>query len=62
VVDPQRGVDIYLDAACQHGVLIAHIIETHANQFCSGHAPGSIHIGLGGQFASWAGSLIGLDR
>jgi hypothetical protein len=42
--------------------LIAHIIETHANQFCSGHAPGSIHIGLGGQFASWAGSLIGLDR
>jgi hydroxyacylglutathione hydrolase len=39
------------------------ILDTRpANQFCSGHAPGSIQIGLGGQFASWAGSVIGLDH
>jgi glyoxylase-like metal-dependent hydrolase (beta-lactamase superfamily II) len=28
--------------------------------FCAGHVPGSVHIGLGGQFASWAGSLVPL--
>lgn len=38
------------------------ILDTRApNQFCSGHIPRSINIGLGGQFASWAGSVIGLD-
>ncbi len=30
--------------------------------YCSGHLPGSINIGLGGQFAAWAGTLLGLDR
>jgi len=29
-----------------------------AGEFGAGHVPGSINIGLGGQFASWAGSLI----
>ena len=29
-----------------------------AAEFGSGHVPGSINIGLGGQFAIWAGSLI----
>jgi hydroxyacylglutathione hydrolase len=29
--------------------------------FCGGHIPGSINIGLCGQFASWAGSVVGLD-
>jgi len=29
-----------------------------AAAFGAGHVPGSINIGLGGQFASWAGSLI----
>lgn len=39
------------------------ILDTRAaNEFCSGHIPGSINISLGGQFASWAGSVIGLDR
>ena len=33
-----------------------------ATYFCSGHVPGSINIGLGGQFAAWAGSVLGLDR
>ncbi len=30
-----------------------------AEKFGSGHLPGSINIGLGGQFAAWAGTLIG---
>ena len=29
-----------------------------ASEFGAGHIPGSINIGLGGQFAIWAGSLI----
>jgi hydroxyacylglutathione hydrolase len=32
-----------------------------ANAFLGGHVPGSLHIGLGGQFASWAGSLLPID-
>src|SRR6185436_17351460 len=48
-------------------------ISTHANQggvvldvrsaadFGNGHIPGSLNIGLGGQFASWAGTLISMD-
>jgi hydroxyacylglutathione hydrolase len=31
-----------------------------ADEFASGHVPGSINIGLSGQFASWAGTLLGL--
>ncbi len=32
------------------------------NLFCSGFVPGAINVGLGGQFASWAGAVIGLHR
>lgn len=32
-----------------------------AAEFGAGHVPGSINIGLGGQFAIWAGSLIALN-
>src|SRR6185436_18751654 len=32
-----------------------------AADFGAGHVPGSVNIGLGGQFASWAGTLIPLD-
>jgi rhodanese-related sulfurtransferase len=32
-----------------------------AADFGAGHVPGSINIGLGGQFAMWAGSLIPLN-
>lgn len=32
-----------------------------AAEFGAGHVPGSLNIGLGGQFASWAGSLIPMD-
>ncbi|HEX8557256.1 MAG TPA: rhodanese-like domain-containing protein [Pyrinomonadaceae bacterium] len=31
-----------------------------AGEFGAGHIPGALNIGLGGQFASWAGSLIPL--
>jgi hydroxyacylglutathione hydrolase len=38
VIDPQRDVDIYLDAAKQNGLKIEHIIETHLHaDFVSGH-------------------------
>ena len=30
------------------------------DQFASGHVPGSINIALSGQFASWAGTILGL--
>ncbi len=41
----------------------AVVLDTRPTaQFGAGHVPGSIHIGLGGQYASWAGILIGLDR
>src|SRR5581483_5264443 len=31
-------------------------------QFAVAHVPGSIHIGLSGQYASWAARLLGLDK
>ena len=38
VIDPQRDVDIYIDAAAQKGWKIASIIETHVHaDFVSGH-------------------------
>lgn len=39
------------------------ILDTRVSgHFCSGHIAGSINIGLNGQFAAWAGSVLGLDR
>jgi hydroxyacylglutathione hydrolase len=32
-----------------------------SEQFVAGHVPGSISIPLAGQFASWAGAVLGLD-
>ena len=41
----------------------ATVLDTRsAMEYASGHIPRSIQIGLGGQFASWAGALLGLDR
>ena len=38
VIDPQRDVDIYIDAARDKGLKIQHIIETHLHaDFVSGH-------------------------
>jgi hydroxyacylglutathione hydrolase len=39
-----------------HGGVILDVCE--AADFGAGHIPGALNIGLGGQFASWAGSLI----
>ncbi len=38
VIDPQRDVDIYIEAAARKGVRIEHIVETHLHaDFVSGH-------------------------
>ncbi len=39
-----------------HGAVILDVRS--AADFGAGHIPGALNIGLGGQFASWAGSLI----
>lgn len=40
----------------------AVVLDTRpAAEFGGGHLPGAIHIGLAGQFASWAGRIVGLD-
>ena len=33
-----------------------------SDDFCAAHVPGSISIGLGGQYASWAGALLEPER
>ncbi len=41
----------------------ALVLDTRPSpQFGAAHIPGAIHIGLSGQFASWAGRIVGLDR
>jgi hydroxyacylglutathione hydrolase len=41
-----------------HGYVL---LDTRAgDDFARGHVPGSVNIGLGGQFASWAGTVLGL--
>jgi rhodanese-related sulfurtransferase len=39
------------------------VLDTRpAMQFAVAHVPGSIHVGLSGQFASWAARILGLDK
>ena len=41
----------------------AVVLDTRPSaQFGTGHVPGSLNIGLGGQFASWAGALIPAEK
>jgi rhodanese-related sulfurtransferase len=48
-----------LREAQEHGYTI---LDTRAgDEFARGHIPGSVNIGLGGQFASWAGTVLGLN-
>lgn len=56
VVDPQRDVEIYLQAAEKQGLKIAHIFETHLHaDFVSGHIElasrtgAAIHISVGAE-------------
>ena len=43
----------------KHGCVVLDVRT--ADEFGAGHVPGSMNIGLGGQFASWAGTLIPLS-
>ncbi len=41
----------------------AVVLDTRPTmQFAVAHIPGSIHIALSGQYASWAGRILGLDK
>ncbi len=41
----------------------AIILDTRpSQQFFAGHIPGAVHIALGGQYASFAATLLGLDK
>jgi len=58
-VPPALGAKVVAER-CAEGALV---LDTRpAGQFGGGHVPGAIHIGMTGQFASWAGRLIGLDQ
>jgi rhodanese-related sulfurtransferase len=41
----------------------AIVLDTRpAMQFAVAHVPGSLHIALSGQYASWTARLLGLDQ
>ncbi len=48
-----------VERALAAGALVLDVRE--ANAFLGGHVPDSVHIGLGGQFAPWAGALLPVD-
>ncbi len=66
----RRGAGV-LDELSKPKALTAHELQAETNailldirsakDFGAGHIPHSINIGLGGQFASWAGTLIHMD-
>lgn len=45
-------------SAMEQGITALDLRPT--DQFAAGHVPGSVNIALSGQFASWAGSVLGL--
>jgi glyoxylase-like metal-dependent hydrolase (beta-lactamase superfamily II)/rhodanese-related sulfurtransferase len=49
-----------VEAKQQSGAVI--LDARAAANYGTGHVPGSLNIGLGGQFASWAGALIAPDK
>lgn len=53
---PPAMLPAEVDKRMEQGALVLDVREAAA--FGTGHVPGSINIGLNGQFASWAGSLI----
>jgi hydroxyacylglutathione hydrolase len=48
-----------LKAMLEEGVMALDIRP--GEQFAAGHVPGSVNIPLSGQFASWAGTILGLS-
>ena len=58
---PPEGVRAEEVAARQEAGAL--VLDTRTiGEFGGAHIPGAMHIGLTGQFASWAGRLIGLER
>ncbi len=57
----RTGADLAAELKEQihHGVTALDIRP--ADEFAAGHVPGSVNIPLSGQFASWAGAVLGLD-
>ncbi|HEY4904507.1 MAG TPA: MBL fold metallo-hydrolase [Candidatus Sulfotelmatobacter sp.] len=59
VVDPQRDVEIYLQAAKEHSVAIRHIFETHLHaDFVSGHKELAVRTGAKIYMGSQAGATF----
>ena len=59
VVDPQRDVEIYLEAANKNGVAIRHIFETHLHaDFVSGHRELAARTGAAIYLGSAAGATF----
>ncbi|HMJ22992.1 MAG TPA: MBL fold metallo-hydrolase, partial [Terriglobales bacterium] len=59
VVDPQRDVDLYLQAAEDHGLIIRHIFETHLHaDFVSGHKELAARTGAQIYFGASAGATF----
>src|SRR5262249_33841353 len=48
-----------LQRAMKEGVVALDVRP--ADQFAAGHVPGSVNIALSGQFATWAGTVLGLN-
>jgi hydroxyacylglutathione hydrolase len=41
----------------------AIVLDTRpTQQFCAGHVAGAVHIALAGQYASWAATILGLEK
>ena len=56
-------LDIELREVSFDEVLESFVLDVRdAASFGSAHIPGAMHIGLDGQFASWAGTLIDTER
>jgi rhodanese-related sulfurtransferase len=53
---PHALVPAKADQLISEGAIVLDVRE--ANKFGAGHVPGSVNIGLKGQFATWGGSLI----
>lgn len=59
VIDPQRDVDIYIDAAHKLGWTIGHVIETHLHaDFVSGHSELAARTGARIYIGAQAGAMF----
>jgi rhodanese-related sulfurtransferase/glyoxylase-like metal-dependent hydrolase (beta-lactamase superfamily II) len=57
---PLPALDAYAVLRAQQKGAV--VLDTRPQeQFGAGHIPGSVHIALSGQFAAWAGTIVGLE-